>query len=88
MNQDNPTKSSQWQRNARRIARVLRAMGINSRQELVARYDKRTDYQDIKGIGPVLGKQLWQMMWDLTRTEEWEAATGMPWGGEGADGRK
>ena len=71
---------AQEQRNAGRIARVLRAAGVHTRADLVRRYDAGTAYHDIKGIGPVLGKQLRAMVKEYGAIE-WQAATGMPWEG-------
>ena len=67
-----------FERNARRIGRVLRSVGVQSREDLVTRYDKGRPYRDIKGIGDVLGSQLYGMVHAYER-EGWEAATGMPW---------
>ena len=75
----NENTNSQWGRNARRIARVLRGAGIESRQQLVQGYDAGSDYQDVKGLGPVLGRQLREMVRMYTKFT-WEAATGLPWG--------
>lgn len=75
------TTNSRYQRNVRRVVRVLRSAGVKCWLDVVLRYDKRTDYRDIKGIGPVLGRQLRSMLDDV-RThggDKWGQETGMPW---------
>ena len=72
----------QWAINVKTIVRVLRAASINSREDLVQRYDKHSNYRNIKGLDRVLGPQLREMV-DSIGYDEWEATTGMPW-----DGRK
>ena len=73
-------QNGQWIRNAARIVRVLRAADVYTREDLLKRYDSGSNYRDIKGIGPVLGRQLRAMVQEYGYLE-WKAATGMPWEG-------
>lgn len=64
----------------RSAAGVLHRQGINSRQELVDRFDKHGArvYEGIRGIGPVRNRLLRHAIATLDR-DAWESTTLLPW---------
>ena len=60
-----------------RLVSVLKANGINTRQDLMERYDvDARSYEAIKGVGPVLSGLL---VWLRGKTiEDWRRLTGLP----------
>lgn len=57
-------------RQCRRAEIALVAAGIQSREQLLAHYDKHSRFTDIRGVGKVLGKALGRALAHLDR-EQW-----------------
>ena len=60
-----------------RIKKVLAELGLDSHEDILKQFDKRSDWSAIRGIGPKTGGTFNQIM-QLPK-DEWELIVGLPY---------